>query len=72
LNYKPNLNPWFVTGFTDAEGCFSISIKPDAKLKLKWRASPLFIIKLHIKDLAILEEIKHTLDVGKIRALRAE
>jgi len=67
LNYKPNLNPWFVTGFTDAEGCFSISIKPDAKLKLKWRASPLFIIKLHIKDLAILEEIKHTLGVGKIR-----
>lgn len=61
------LNPWFITGFTDAEGCFSFSIKPDAKSKLKWRSSPLFVIKLHIKDIAILELIKNTLMVGKIR-----
>jgi len=26
LSYKPKVNPWFVTGFTDAEGCFSINI----------------------------------------------
>ena len=61
------LNPWFITGFADAEGCFSFAIKPDAKSKLKWRASPLFVIKLHIKDFAILELIKNTLMVGKIR-----
>lgn len=65
LNNK--LNPWFITGFTDAEGCFSFAIKPDAKSKLKWRTSPLFVIKLHIKDIAILELIKNTLMVGKIR-----
>jgi len=61
------LNPWFVTGFADAEGCFSFAIKPDLRSKLKWRASPLFVIKLHIKDFAILELIKNTLRVGKIR-----
>nr|YP_009710800.1 LAGLIDADG homing endonuclease [Macrolepiota fuliginosa]QFZ98749.1 LAGLIDADG homing endonuclease [Macrolepiota fuliginosa] len=61
------LNPWFITGFADAEGCFSFTIKPDAKSKLKWRSSPLFVIKLHIKDTAILELIKNTLMVGKIR-----
>ena len=65
LNNK--LNPWFITGFADAEGCFSFAIKPDAKSKLKWRTSPLFVIKLHIKDIAILELIKNTLMVGKIR-----
>jgi hypothetical protein len=65
LNDK--LNPWFITGFTDAEGCFSFAVKPDAKSKLKWRTSPLFVIKLHIKDIAILELIKNTLMVGKIR-----
>jgi hypothetical protein len=64
---KPKLNPWFVTGFSDAEGCFSISIYFDSKMKTKWRVSPVFIIKLHIKDIAILEEIKYTLGVGKIR-----
>ena len=39
----------------------------DGKMKTKWRVSPVFIIKLHIKDIAILEEIKYTLGVGKIR-----
>nr|YP_010714095.1 LAGLIDADG homing endonuclease [Fuscoporia gilva]WDD39658.1 LAGLIDADG homing endonuclease [Fuscoporia gilva] len=66
-NLNNRLNPWFITGFTDAEGCFSFAIKPDAKSKLKWRTSPIFIIKLHIKDIAILELIKNTLMVGKIR-----
>ena len=61
------LNPWFLSGFTDAEGCFSIGIRPDAKLKIKWRVLPVFIIKLHNKDLSILEDIKKTLHIGKIR-----
>lgn len=61
------LNSWFITGFADAEGCFSISIIPDARLKLKWGVSPAFIIKLHIKDFKILEKIKNTLEVGNIR-----
>jgi hypothetical protein len=65
--FKNVLNPWFITGFTDAEGCFSIGIRPDAKLKTKWRVLPVFIIKLHKKDLIILEDIKKTLQVGKIR-----
>jgi len=63
----PELNPWFVTGFTDAEGCFSISIRPNANMKTSWRISPSFLIKLHIKDIAILEKIKYTLGVGTIR-----
>jgi hypothetical protein len=66
-NKLPKLNPWFITGFTDAEGCFSITVTPDARSKLKWRVSPLFIINLHKKDIAILEAIKNTLVVGKIR-----
>jgi hypothetical protein len=61
------LNPWFFSGFTDAEGCFSIGIRPDAKLKIKWRVLPVFIIKLHKKDLSILEDIKNTFHIGKIR-----
>jgi len=32
---KPNLNPWFITGFSDAEGCFSIKIQQNNKLKTK-------------------------------------
>ena len=60
------LNPWFITGFTDAEGCFQIQLRQDMRQKLKWRVGPAFQIKLHIKDIAILEAIKHTLGVGTV------
>jgi LAGLIDADG endonuclease len=66
LNLKPELNPWFLTGFTDAEGCFSIKIQPNAKLKTKWRVRPVFSITLHGKDLSLLKDIQNTLGVGKI------
>ncbi|CAG8962389.1 hypothetical protein HYFRA_00013617 [Hymenoscyphus fraxineus] len=42
------MNPWFLTGFIDAE------------------VKHIFAIGLHIKDLALLEEIKFTMGVGKI------
>ncbi len=60
------INSWFLTGFVDAEGCFSIKIQPNAKLKTKWRVRPVFSITLHIKDLALLELIKNNLGVGNI------
>ena len=31
--FNNKLNPWFVTGFTDAEGCFIILILKDPKNK---------------------------------------
>lgn len=64
---KEPLNPWFITGFSDAESCFSISIQPSAKMKINWRVLPVYLIKLHIKDILILEKIKNTLGVGTIR-----
>jgi hypothetical protein len=66
--YNPEINPWFliITGFTDAEGCFSIKIHENAKLKMKWRVRPVFSIILNIKDLPLLESIKKSLGVGRI------
>jgi LAGLIDADG DNA endonuclease family protein len=61
------LNPWFITGFTDAEGSFIISIYRDAKSKLKWRVSAYFSIHIHEKDLPLLELIQKTLGVGIVR-----
>ena len=55
------LNPWFITGFSDAEGSFSITISPDIRSNLKWAVQAVFIINLHKKDNAILEAIKNTL-----------
>jgi len=58
---------WIYRCWVGQLGCFSIGIRPDAKLKIKWRVSPVFIIKLHKKDLSILEDIKKTFHIGKIR-----
>ena len=60
------INPWWITGFTDAEGSFQISVRKDTRQKINWRVGPAFQIKLHIKDISILEEIKNTLGVGTI------
>jgi len=63
---QSEINPWFLTGFTDAEGCFSIKIQQNAKLKTTWRVRPTFSITLHIKDLLLLKSISNSLGVGNI------
>ena len=45
-----NLNPWWVTGFVDAEGCFHVSVTEGKDRKLGWAVVPRFYIGLHIRD----------------------
>jgi hypothetical protein len=66
LTQSVNLNPWFITGFADAESCFTILIQPSIKNRLKWRVKPIFTIGLHSKDVKLLNLIKNTLGVGKV------
>jgi hypothetical protein len=33
MNKLIKLDPWFITGFTDAEGCFTLSIVRNNKMK---------------------------------------
>uniref|UniRef100_UPI001FA6F97F hypothetical protein n=1 Tax=Ciborinia camelliae TaxID=647257 RepID=UPI001FA6F97F len=58
------LDPMWVTGFVDAEGCFSIIIEITDSLKWKVRTS--FEINLHEKDAEILYEIQSFFGVGGI------
>ena len=59
-------NPWFVTGFCDAESSFYIGIIKSQKLKLGRYVLPSFQINIHKKDLALLESLKLFWGVGKI------
>ena len=63
---KTSLNPWFLTGFSDAESSFSILIQPNLKYKTKWRVKAVFAIGLHKKDIYLLKIIQAYLGVGKI------
>ena len=61
-----NLNPNFVTGFIDAEGCFRVKITRNKKYSIGWQLQPIFQICLHKKDLALLKLIKSFFGVGNI------
>ena len=54
----PSLNPYFVTGFSDAEASFIILILKEPKNKTNWTVKTRFSIGLHKKDTLILELIK--------------
>lgn len=61
------LNPWFITGFTDGEGCFGIFIQKSTTSKLGVTIIPLFQIGLHKKDEQLLRDIQANLGgIGSI------
>ena len=60
------LNPDYLTGFVDGEGCFSLSIYKQGKNLTGWQVKPIFSISLHNKDIKLLEAIQRTLKTGKI------
>ena len=60
------LNPHYLTGFVDGEGCFSLSIYKQDKNLTGWHVKPVFSISLHNKDIKLLEAIQRTLKTGKI------
>lgn len=52
------LDPWFITGFSDAESCFSIFITKSKSYALGWTVSLSFEIGLHVRDIATLKAIQ--------------
>ena len=58
------LDPNWVTGFVDAEGCFSVIVEISENLKRKVRVS--FEINLHEKDKEILSNIQSFFGLGAI------
>ena len=59
-----NLNPWFVSGFVDGDGSFSVSITKK-KSGIGWKIQPIFTIGLDPKDLDLLVQIKVFFKTGK-------
>nr|YP_009568431.1 LAGLIDADG endonuclease [Drechslerella brochopaga]QBL02513.1 LAGLIDADG endonuclease [Drechslerella brochopaga] len=61
------LNPWFVTGFSDAECSFIIRIRKNLKYKTDWSIELRFQIGLHKKDKLLLEKLQSYFGVGLIK-----
>ena len=54
-NSQNTFNPEFITGFIDAEGCFTIVF---FKNKETWYVRPIFQLALNVKDKFLIEQIK--------------
>ena len=64
LNFK--MNPYFISGFVDGEGCFLVQISRNSEIKIGWRVKITFTVVLHSKDKIVLEYIKNYWSVGGI------
>lgn len=54
LRRKIVLSPSFISGFTDAEGSFVVTILKNPRYRTGWNVQARFQIKLHEKDRALL------------------
>jgi hypothetical protein len=65
INIKKSLSPMWITGLTDAEGSFIISIykRNDSN---NWQIKPSFELWFHAKDINTLQELKDYFGVGII------
>jgi hypothetical protein len=72
---KLNLNPYWITGFTDGEGCFSVSFNRREKLRLKVEVRPSFSISESCKrgsPLRGLDRVQEYFGCGFQRYSRAD
>lgn len=62
---RPEIKGWLV-GFTDGEGCFSVSVFRNKTAKFGWQIFPEFVITQGIKSLPALEKFKAYFGCGNI------
>ena len=65
-NQQGRLDPWWITGFVDGEGCFSISIFKNVTTKSGVQIFPEFVVTQGAKSLAALEGLQSFFKCGKI------
>jgi hypothetical protein len=57
---------YYITGFVDGEGCFSISVKKQDNTRFGWVIDPVFHVTQNKERNIILEILKRTFKCGRI------
>lgn len=57
---------WWIVGFTDGEGCFSVSIFKNKTSRLEWQVMPEFVITQSATSLSSLRIVQKFFDCGRI------
>ena len=66
------MDPWYVTGLTEGEGCFCVSFAIRPKLKVGVEARPSFALSLNERDRDLLGELQTYFGCGWIRESRSD
>jgi hypothetical protein len=66
------LDPWFVSGLTEGEGCFCVSLAVRAKMRLGLEVRPSFALALNERDRDLLEDLRTYFGCGWIRKSKAD
>ena len=65
-NQQERLDPRWVSGFVDGEGCFHVSINKVPKMSNGWQVLPEFRIVQHSRDEAILHRLRDFFGCGRV------
>ncbi len=65
-NQQGRLDPWWVVGFVDGEGCFSISILNNTTTTTGFQVFPEFVVTQGAKSLVALNNLQQFFDCGKL------
>jgi hypothetical protein len=65
-NQQESLDPRWVTGFVDGEGCFHVSINKHPKMSVGWQVLPEFRIVQHARDEVVLRELQRFFNAGRV------
>lgn len=63
---EPKLSPYWVTGFSDGESCFTLKVSKKSGAVIGWGVKPEFKIELHSRDELLLRKIQSYFGTGII------
>ena len=66
------LSPWFISGLSEGESCFSISFTLRRRLRIGIETRPSFSISLNKRDLNLLKQVHDYFQCGAIRYSRSD
>ena len=72
VEFNTKLDPYYITGFVDGQGCFLINIDSKSDRKLGYAVSLSFKLKLDLRDKEILEKFIDFFKVGNITIRKDE
>ncbi len=67
-----SLNPWYVTGLIEGEGCFCISISTHKSTRVGFEARLMFEVEMIIDDQPLLKKLQQTMGCGHLYVLNYE